>query len=228
MTLLSNAFCAAPSTTNDTITVNDRRSVSYSPSTSPSTAATFNEPSPSQVLAMTIKKKRRVLRSKARNLRVEILLTSTIRRLCQEIGDHLRSRRVASAKRKVEENESTTPTVRLHVVKRSRQERDDEPVKKQEVGLETSIEAKEQSSNSSVGPLALDDQPLAVVSQSENVNSDGQSRKRKADSEDDSLPRKQTASFSSGSEDTFNEKDPFGLDEFFRSMRTCRVGGSKR
>jgi hypothetical protein len=175
---------------------------------------------------MTIKKKRRVLRSKDRNLRVEILLTSTIRRLCQEIGDHLRSRRVASAKRKLEENDSTTPTVRLHV-KRSRQERDDEPVKKQEVGLEASTEAKEQSSNSSVGPLALDDHPLTVVSQSENVNSDGQSRKRKADSED-SLPPKRPASFSSGSEDTFNEKDPFGLDEFFRSMRTCRVGGSKR
>jgi len=136
MTLLSNAFCAAPSTPNDTITVNDRRSVSCSPSTSPSTAATFNEPSPSQVLAMTIKKKRRVLRSKDRNLRVEILLTSTIRRLCQEIGDHLRSRRVASAKRKLEENDSTTPTVRLHV-KRSRQERDDEPVKKQELSMTT-------------------------------------------------------------------------------------------
>jgi hypothetical protein len=25
-----------------------------------------------------------------------------------------------------------------------------------------------------------------------------------------------------------NDKDPFGLDEFFRSLRSCPVGGSKR
>lgn len=129
MTLLSNAFCAAPSTATDTITVNECRSV---PSISPATTA-INEPSPSQVLAMTIKKKRRVLRSKDRNLRVEILLTSTIRRLCQEIGDHLRSRRMGSSKRKLEEDDgSTTPTVRLHV-KRNRQEKDEDIAKKQEL-----------------------------------------------------------------------------------------------
>jgi len=144
MTLLSNAFVATPSTAADTISIkNDSRSVPYSPSP--------DGPTPSQVLAMTIKKKRRVLRSKDRNLRVEILLTSTIRRLCQEIGDHLRTRRMGGAKRKStmeseseseseQEDGSSTATVRQHAVKRSRfvaEDRDDEIVRKQELSMMT-------------------------------------------------------------------------------------------
>jgi len=61
----------------------------------------FSDKTPSQVLAMTIRKKRKMLRSKKdRDLRIEILLTTAIRRLCQEIGDQLRSRRLANSKRK--------------------------------------------------------------------------------------------------------------------------------
>src|ERR1700689_3014918 len=102
MTLLSNAFIATPSTTVIETTTIDRGDVwsIRSPSTS-----TFDGPTPSQVLAMTIKKKRKVLRSKDRNLRVELLLTSTIRRLCQEIGDHLRSRRSQNLKRKFDDDD---------------------------------------------------------------------------------------------------------------------------
>lgn len=125
MTLLSNAF-VAPSTSSDVATnVKDTSTPPVSdngPSESTSTPSTTG-PSPSQVLAMTIKKKRKVLRSRDRNLRVEILLTSTIRRLCQEIGDHLRSRRMAGNKRKaVDEDNSDpwTPTVSQCAPKRTR------------------------------------------------------------------------------------------------------------
>jgi len=135
MTLLSNAFVATPSAVADTITnVNDKRSTS-APST---TIINGPSPSPSQVLAMTIRKKRKVLRRKDRDLRVELLLTSTIRLLCQEIGDHLRSRRTVNGKRKFEDDEtpSSTPTVRQHVVKRNRflaeEKGEDELLRKEE------------------------------------------------------------------------------------------------
>jgi len=143
MTLLSNTFVATPSTTTHTVT----RSVAYSPiqSTSTSTSATVDGPTPSQVLAMTIRKKRKVLRNKDRSLRVEILLTSTIRRLCQEIGDHLRARRIAGTKRKSpsstsddgENDDSSTPTVR-HCPKRSHivaEEKDDRASRKEEFSM---------------------------------------------------------------------------------------------
>jgi len=139
MTLLSNSI-ATPSIAADTATVNECRSA-YPPST-PSTS--LDGPSPSQVLAMTIRKKRKVLRRKDRDLRVEILLTSTIRRLCQEIGDHLRSRRMASTKRKSPtstpeygEDDSWTRTVR-DCPKRSRilvEEQCDEAPRREELSM---------------------------------------------------------------------------------------------
>jgi len=123
MTLLSDSFLAVPSTIT-TINNDTKRSSTDSPSCS-----NANGPTPSQVLAMTIKKKRRMLRCRDRDLRVELLLTSTIRRLCQEIGDHLRTRRMASMKRKSAPisatfdengNDSTAATVRQHASKRNR------------------------------------------------------------------------------------------------------------
>jgi len=61
--------------------------------------------SSSQVLAMTIRKKRSVMRRKNRNLRMETLLTSTIRLLCQEIGEQLqRSKKIDNKKRPYSSN----------------------------------------------------------------------------------------------------------------------------
>jgi hypothetical protein len=237
MTLLSDSFLAIPSTANAAITVNDttRSSTdSQSPSSS-ATTSTVNGPTPSQVLAMTIKKKRRILRCRDRDLRVELLLTSTIRRLCQEIGDHLRTRRMASMKRKSaaissttfdEENDPTTPTVRQHATKRSCflvKDGASDIVKEQEVGpVEGSHELPKElpSSVASVGTLAAPENEQKSEADS---NGGGQRlRKRKAvNEENDSRKRVE-------SEDNFNEKDPFGMDDFFRSLRSCRVGGSNR
>lgn len=125
MTLLSNAFIPTPSTVDTTTTI-DRDVWSIR---SPSTSSSFDGPTPSQVLAMTIKKKRKVLRGKDRNLRVELLLTSTIRRLCQEIGDHLRSRRSQNLKRKssqydqdigIGSSSSSSPTLSMSTMTKNR------------------------------------------------------------------------------------------------------------
>lgn len=239
MTLLSSP-CVTPSANTETASLNDIRTVTYSPSPSTSpTPTTVNGPTPSQVLAMTIRKKRKALRRRDRNLRVEILLTSTIRHLCQEIGDHLRARRMANNKRKSpaatpeheEADGSSTPTVSPCAAKRNRTVVEDR--KQEEVGHdEASSEAPQSSSVCSVGPLALDDQNAdthSTPSRSDHIASTS-SLKRKAEAEEDNLPCKRVpiSSSSSTTEDSFNEKDPFGLDDFFRSLRTCRVGGSKR
>jgi hypothetical protein len=131
-----------------------------------------DQPTPSQVLAMTIKKKRRILRSRDRNLRLEILLTSTIRRLCQEIGDHLRARRTIKRKSTMDQDASTV---------------------------------RQSDSNKWTQPLARDEEKKEE-SNTEKSEKSSPSRKRPRD-------------------ETFDEKDPFGLDEFFRSFRTCPVGG---
>jgi len=74
---------------------------------------------------MTIRKKRKILRSKRdRDLRIEILLTTAIRHLCQEIGDQLRSKRLSTnSKRKLSSecgrSDSDADTVR-NTVKKSR------------------------------------------------------------------------------------------------------------
>jgi len=216
MTLLSNTFLAVPSTA-EAITVDG--SDGDSPSTS-----NVDGPSPSQVLSMTIKKKRRILRHKDRDLRVELLLTSTIRRLCQEIGDHLRTKRLASAKRRStttisngsQDDDSTTPTVRHHTSNNTKRSRIEET--RQEVGpIQVSQTFSEQpNSVASVGTLVLDDQKREEISKE-----DGQLRKRKMECEDSDQEKK-------SQEETFDERDPFGLDDFFKSMRTCRVGGSNR
>jgi len=269
MTLLSNTFITAPSTA-DTVAGNDGvRSISQSQSSisssSSSSPVPFNDgPTPSQVLAMTIKKKRKVLRRKDHDLRVELLLTSTIRRLCQEIGDRLRVRRVASAKRRsssfgfdddCDDNNDNAATVRKHAVKRNRFIKaefssggDDELFgrnqEEEEVGpVEGCDELSEPSSSpaASCGSLAMDDQNTEDHSTNRSWSraDDGSGdqlrrrRKRKAnDQSDDSIDSKRISnsddvSSPSNGEDSFNEKDPFGLDEFFRSLRTCRVGGSK-
>jgi hypothetical protein len=233
MTLLSNAFIATPSTAAYAVTVNDQVSVDSTLNSSTKT--------PSQVLAMTIRKKRKLLRRRDRNLRVEILLTSTIRHLCQEIGDHLRARRMASSKRRSpsstpeyrdEEDGSPTPapTVRQCSPKRSCFEYEgDAATRKEEVGLvEACGQARDSTSVCSIGPLALDDQIRQDHSTPSLINDTRSQLKRKAEHED-SVPCKRVPDTPSPaiSEDNFNEKDPFGLDEFFRSLRTCRVGGSK-
>jgi len=191
---------------------------------------------------MTIRKKRKLLRRRDRNLRVEILLTSTIRHLCQEIGDHLRARRMASSKRRSptstpeyedEERDGSTPTptVRQCSPKRSRFEYEgDAATRKEEVGLvEACGQARDSTSVCSIGPLALDDQKREDHSTPSLIDDITGSRLKRKAEYDDGMPCKRVPDTPSPaiSEDNFNEKDPFGLDEFFRSLRTCRVGGSK-
>jgi hypothetical protein len=222
MTLLSNAFIPTPSTVIETATTIDRGDVWSI--RSPSTSSTFIDgPTPSQVLAMTIKKKRKVLRSKDRNLRVELLLTSTIRRLCQEIGDHLRSRRSQNLKRKSsngfdQDIGSSTPAT---VSKRSRYVVDENGnTKEEEVGPK---QMSESPSANSIGSLAFDDQKISE----DHSNDQSQLRpKRKSDPMDEGGNPKRISNGYESSKD--NDKDPFGLDEFFRSLRSCPVGGSKR
>jgi len=223
MTLLSNAFIPTPSTIeNTTIDRGDVWSV-RSPSIS-----TFDGPTPSQVLAMTIKKKRKVLRSRDRNLRVELLLTSTIRRLCQEIGDHLRSRRSQNLKRKLngfdDDLDSSSPTT---VSKRSRYVLVDKNGNedKEEVGP---VQMSDSPSANSNGSLAFDDQKSKDHS---NLLSDDRSqlrpkkRKRTDPMDEGGNPKRISNGYESSKD---NEKDPFGLDEFFRSLRSCPVGGGSK
>lgn len=55
---------------------------------------------------------------------------------------------------------------------------------------------------------------------SPNDSCDGQLRKRKSD---DTM----VDTNCDNSKDNY-ENDPFGLDDFFRSLRTCRVGGGSK
>jgi DNA mismatch repair ATPase MutL len=167
---------------------------------------------------MTIRKKRKVLRCKDRDLRIELLLTSTIRHLCQEIGDHLRSRREQQTLKRKMDDDSTT--VSKHELKRSRNflvdengqlEKDEEVVGPAQLSCPNPA--------NSIGPLAIDDRDQ----KSEDHPNSSQLRKRKSNSEDDDVSKS-----TEDSKDNLNEKDPFGLDEFFRSLKSCRVGGSKR
>jgi len=230
MTLLSQPFLTVNSTSN-TIASNDHTKPS-----SRSTCSSPSDPTPNQVLAMTIKKKRRILRCKDRDLRVELLLTSTIRRLCQEIGDHLRSKRLANVKRKSstisttpdQDSDPSTVTVRQCENKRTRLLAEDSSTRKQEVGP---VESSNNFLNScSLGTLVAETSNSSEAPTNDDT-SRGQLRKRKSGSEEDSSERYEASSpkFSkSNHEDSFNEKDPFGLDDFFRSLRTCKVGGSNR
>lgn len=174
---------------------------------------------------MTIKKKRKVLRRKDRDLRIELLLTSTIRHLCQQIGDHLRSRRNQNLKRKnsdEDDDRASTATVSNHEIKRTRLLVEDDKTlrreeKEEEVGLvHMSDSIRESPSVNSIGPLVLAEEQISE----DHSNRSDQSRKRKSD--DIGIET------TTDSKESLNEKDPFGLDEFFRSLRTCRVGGSKR
>lgn len=125
MTLLSNSFIATPSTVGSKSCDQDSKSVQYWPSTATTSTTTINGPTPSQILAMTIRKKRKILRRKDRDLRLELLLTSTIRRLCQDIGDQLRTRRIQCQKRKEDSS-----TVSYPEIKRSRLDDESLPMTK--------------------------------------------------------------------------------------------------
>jgi len=102
MTLLSNGFIATAG--------QDGQSDQYSPAPT-TTTTTVDGPTPSQILSITIRKKRKILKRKNQDLRLELLLTSTIRRLCQEIGDQLRSKRVQ--KRRDHEEAATVSQKRI-------------------------------------------------------------------------------------------------------------------
>jgi hypothetical protein len=102
MTLLSNGFIA----TAESKPTQDGQ---YSPAST--TTTTVDGPTPSQILSITIRKKRKILKRKNQDLRLELLLTSTIRRLCQEIGDQLRSKRIQ--KRRDHEEAATISRKRI-------------------------------------------------------------------------------------------------------------------
>jgi len=164
---------------------------------------------------MAIRKKRKALRSKDHDLRVEILLTSTIRHLCQEIGDRLRSKRLInnSKKRKLEIMDDTTVSKRKYFHDHS-----DKTVVIDEAVADSAHEN-------------FDQKLMETEDDLKSSSSDIELRKRKIeDNNSNSTKRSRSNINSSKSDDNNNNnnnEDPFGLDDFFRSLRTCRVGGSK-
>lgn len=211
MTLLSNTILVHSSDNTNSNSIKESIGSSSSSWIQQGKDDILDGKTPSQLLAMAIRKKRKTLRSKDHDLRVEILLTSTIRHLCQEIGDRLRSKRLInnSMKRKLEMMDDTTVSKRKYF--------HDETVVIDEAVADSAHEN-------------FDQKLMETEDDLKSSSSDIELRKRKIeDNNSNSTKRSRSNINSSKSDDNNNNnnEDPFGLDDFFRSLRTCRVGGSK-
>jgi len=148
------------------------------------------------------------MNSKNRDIRIELLLGDTIKNLCKFIGEERAARkRRHRCDSETLAGENNVKVQKLHCPAAVRQSDSRVPLGQSTTGLSTVVS----------GPSIVNDDSM---SQTCSVNH--------MDTSDDfsSCLSKRSSSCSAdntGSE--YDENDPFGLDKFFASLRTCRASG---
>lgn len=170
-----------------------------------------SEPTPSQLLALAIRKRRSVMNSKNRDIRIELLLGDTIKNLCKFIGEERAARkrrhhRAGDSESTNGENHSKVQRLRCSSVRQSDSR---VPLGHSTTGLDTVVSGPDSIKNDEPVSQACSDNTMDI-------------------SDDFSSCRSERSSLSSLSADPgveYDENDPFGLDKFFASLRTCRSSG---
>lgn len=166
---------------------------------------------PSQLLSLAIRKRRRVMSPKNRNIRIELLLGQTIKNLCKVIGEE----RAAERKKRYQLCESEINSCKAIITKVQR--------------LHSSANVSQSGCRQTQGQSTTG--VSAVVPGTDSVVDHSVSQTCSAkpmDMSDDfsSCFSKRSHVASADTNSNYKKNDPFDLDKSFASLRTCRSSGT--
>ncbi len=175
-----------------------------------SSILTDNSVSPTQLLSVAIKKRKSLMGTKDRDLRQEILISGMIQNLCKHIGEERAARKRRRFTDFCSSYSSKIPDIPVSQIPLPASE---EPQPKKERLASIRPQDQERFTVLSV----RSGHSLSQTSPQES------SKVLTPDPDQPSQPKRQVKKRPGRKATNFDEKDPFGLDEFFRSISSISV-----